>query len=269
MILLLFLSEFYHLSLILYGLTIGKIPKAGESYIMRGLKLFPFIKESHAESWLPYHILVKDLEPWLISKSFEIKNNYNRLMNLGSNFYDARIWEKATKSFEEASELEPLLPEPLLYLAQIKLAKQEIEKGITMLEKLRKKFPNNVDIALYFGYANEKLSHHQKAEAIYRAVLRKEPENYKALLRLGAVLIKLGNLEDARSFLESLTQKYPNYSVAWWNLGIAYYKLREMELAEVAWEESLKLEPENGQVSLILEQLREELSINRFKNYNL
>ena len=49
------------------------------------------------------------------------------------------------------------------------------------------------------------------------------------------------------------------YTVAWWNLGIIYYQLGELELAESAWEESLRLEPDNNQVRVRLEQLREEL----------
>jgi len=79
-------------------------------------------------------------------------------------------------------------------------------------------------------------------------------------LRLGAVLIKLGKHHEARSFLESLTRKYPIYSVAWWNLGIVYYQLGELQLAETAWEESLRLEPDNSQIRLRIEQLREESS---------
>jgi tetratricopeptide (TPR) repeat protein len=109
------------------------------------------------------------------------------------------------------------------------------------------------------GYAHEKLKHHKKAESLYREVLQLKPEHHKALLRLGAVLIKLGKREEARSFLESLTQKYPMYTVGWWNLGIIYYQLGEIELAESAWEESLRLEPDNNQVRVRLEQLREEL----------
>jgi len=74
------------------------------------------------------------------------------------------------------------------------------------------------------------------------------------------VLIKLGKRHEARSFLESLTRKYPIYSVAWWNLGIVYYQLGELQLAETAWEESLRLEPDNSQIRLRIEQLREESS---------
>jgi cytochrome c-type biogenesis protein CcmH/NrfG len=48
--------------------------------------------------------------------------------------------------------------------------------------------------------------------------------------------------------------------VAWWNLGIVYYQLGELQLEETAWEESLRLEPDNNQIRLRIEQLREESS---------
>jgi tetratricopeptide (TPR) repeat protein len=246
------------LALILYGLTIGKTPQAGASYIKKGLRLYPFVADPSPDGWQPYHVLVKDLEPWLIS-SIQNVSTYEQLMRSGNESYNAQHWSEARQAFEDASVLEPSLPEPLLSLAKLKLAQQDLQTALSILAKLRKRFPRHADIKLYLGYAHEKLKHHVKAESLYREVLHLKPQHHKALLRLGAVLIKLGKRAEARSFLESLTQKYPMYTVAWWNLGIIYYQLGEIELAESAWEESLRLEPDNNQVRVRLEQLREEL----------
>jgi tetratricopeptide (TPR) repeat protein len=247
------------LALILYGLTIGKTPQAGATYIKKGLRLYPFVAEPSADGGQPYHVLVKDLEPWLNSYVSVKPLNYELLMRSGKEDYDARRWTEARQAFEDASVLEPELPEPYLFLAQLRLAQQNVESALLLLAKLQKRFPKHPEINLYLGYAHEKLKHYIKAEILYRTVLQLKPEHHKALLRLGAVLIKLGKREEARSFLESLTQKYPMYTVAWWNLGIVYYQLGELELAESSWEESLRLEPDNNQVRVRLEQLREEL----------
>jgi tetratricopeptide (TPR) repeat protein len=247
------------LALILYGLTIGKTPQAGASYIKKGLQLYPFLAESSPDGWQPYHVLVKDLEPWIIESFSQNSLTYDQLMQTGKESYNSQRWSEARQSFEDASVLEPSLPEPLLALAKLKLAQQDTQFALSLLNKLRKRFPRNPDIILYLGYAHEKLKQHEKAEFVYREVLHLNPEHHKALLRLGAVLIKLGKREEARSFLESLTKKYPMYTVAWWNLGITYYQLGEIELAESAWEESLRLEPDNNQVRVRLEQLRTEL----------
>ncbi len=247
------------LALILYGLTIGKTPQAGATYIKKGLRLYPFVAEPSADGGQPYHVLVKDLEPWLNSYVSVKPPNYELLMRSGKEDYDARRWTEARQAFEDASVLEPELPEPYLFLAQLRLAQQNVESALLLLAKLQKRFPKHPEINLYLGYAHEKLKHYIKAEILYRTVLQLKPEHHKALLRLGAVLIKLGKREEARSFLESLTQKYPMYTVAWWNLGIVYYQLGELELAESSWEESLRLEPDNNLVRVRLEQLREEL----------
>ena len=180
-------------------------------------------------------------------------------MSFGNENYNAQRWSEARQAFEDASALQPSLPEPHMFLAKLSLAQQDVESALALLSKLRKRFPKHPDINLYLGFAHEKLKHHKKAESFYREVLNLKPEHHKALLRLGAVLIKLGKRGEARSFLESLTQKYPMYTVAWWNLGIIYYQLGELELAESAWEESLRLEPDNNQVRVRLAQLREEL----------
>ena len=254
------------LSLILYGLTIGKSAKAGGNHIRKGLRIYPFLGGYDSNCCRPFDVLLKDLEPWLISKSRNDSVNFKELMIAGKDFYNNKMWEEAIKVFKDASTIKPLFPEPKLYLARIKLAQKNLKSAIYMLEKLHKTFPKNNDINLYLGYANEKIKNHQEAEYFYRIVLDHKPENHRALLRLGAVLIKLGKLEEARSFLVSLTQKHPDYSVGWWNLGIVYYQLGEIELAEISWEESLRLEPDNGQVRLILEQLRDELSFKQFNN---
>ena len=50
------------------------------------------------------------------------------------------------------------------------------------------------------------------------------------------------------------------------NLRLETIQLGKTELAEIAWEESLKIEPENTQVRIVLEQLRDELSFKQFQN---
>ena len=247
------------MAMILYGLTIGKTPQAGTSFIKQGLQTYPFVAEPYSLGWQPYHVLVRDLEPWLVTSDSEKVLNYEQLMHSGKELYNDQRWNEARKFFEEASVLKPDLSEPALYLARLKLAQHELRTALLQLSKLQSRFPKDPEINLYLGYAHEQLKRHHKAEKLYRRVLHLKPKHHKALLRLGAVLIKLGKHGEARSFLESLTRKYPLYSVAWWNLGIVYLNFGEMELAESAWQECLRLEPENNQVRIRLEQLREEM----------
>mgnify|MGYP001406036594 CR=1 FL=1 len=247
------------LALILYGLTIGKSPKDGVSHIRKGLELYPFVGEPSYEGWQPYHLLVKDLEPWIKAPMSRKAQKYEQLLSYGRESYNSQIWPEARQAFEDASALEPTLAEPLIYLAKLELAEQDLESALSQLTKLEKRFPLNEEIKLYLGYSHEKLKNYDKSESLYHEILEMKPNHHKAMLRLGAVLIKRGKRYEARSFMESLTEKYPMYTVAWWNLGIVYYQLGQLKQAEYAWEESLRLEPDNNQMRIRLEQLRDEL----------
>ncbi len=254
------------IAMIIYGLTIGKTPKDGTSYIKRGLQNYPFVAETNSLGLQPYNVLVRDLEPWLVNSDSDKIVGYDQLMHSGKDFFKIKHWNESRKFFEDASLLKPNNPEPSLYLVRLKLAQNEFKVAMIQLSKLQKKYPKNPEIVLYLGYVHEKLMRNNIAEKLYRRVLHFKPDHHKALLRLGAVLIKLDKHGEARSFLESLTQKYPLYNVGWWNLGIVYLNLGEMELAESAWEESLRLEPENNQVRIRLEQLREEMYFAKITN---
>ena len=247
------------LTLILYGLTIGKSPKDGVSYIRKGLKKYPFVGESSYDGWQPYHLLVRDLEPWIKVSISQKAQNYEKLLRNGMDSYNSQIWHEARRAFEDASALEPTRVEPLIFLAKLDLAEQDLKSALIRLTQLEKRFPLNEEIKLYQGYSHEKLKNYEKSESLYHEILEMKPNHHRALLRLGAVLIKLGKRYEARSFMESLTEKYPMYTVGWWNLGIVYYQLGQLKQAESAWEQSLRLEPYNNQMRIRLEQLRDEL----------
>ena len=55
------------MAMILYGLTIGKTPQAGSPFIKQGLRTYPFVAEPDPLGWQPYNVLVRDLEPWLVT----------------------------------------------------------------------------------------------------------------------------------------------------------------------------------------------------------
>ena len=112
---------------------------------------------------------------------------------------------------------------------------------------------------LYLGYAHEKLGHHDRAEDAYRNTLNLRPDNPRALLRLSTVLIRRKRYDEAQSFLESLTKKYPGYAVAWWNLGVLHRKLGQPQQAQQAWEQALRVEPENERIRSSLMKLSVQL----------
>ena len=104
------------IALILYGLTIGKTPQAGTLFIKKGLENYPFVSEPNFLGWQPYHVLVRYLEPWLVTSDSEKFANYEKLMFSGKDLFKDQRWEEARRFFEDASLIKPDLPEPDLYL---------------------------------------------------------------------------------------------------------------------------------------------------------
>ena len=80
------------MSLILYGLTIGQTPQAGDAYVKRGLKLYPFVTEPSTDGWQPYHVLIKDLEPWMIPALSEKTQSFEQLMHSGQQDYNCLLY---------------------------------------------------------------------------------------------------------------------------------------------------------------------------------
>ena len=116
--------------MILYGLTVGKTPQAGTAYVSRGLKLYPFVGDPSPDGRQPYHVLVKVLEPWLISAVSGKTPSFEQLMISGQEDYNARRWKEALQAFEDASALQPSLPAPHLFQAKLRLAQQDVESAL-------------------------------------------------------------------------------------------------------------------------------------------
>ncbi len=251
-------------ALILYGLTVGQRPQDGQNYIVSGLTHYPFLKEASPRDLPPYHVLAPELERWLVpSEDSGEQEDYATLMREGEAQYQAGEWTRAERYFKRAQQLEPDRPESPVFLARLRIAQEDLAGSLKLLDPLRKRFPNEPQVLLYYGYTLEKLGEMEAAENAYRDSLRNSPDNSRALLRLGTVLIKRGRLEEARSFLESLTRKYPTYTVAWWNLGITYHQLNELRLAEEAWSQALALEPNNLKIQRTLERVQQEIARSR------
>ena len=85
---------------------------------------------------------------------------YEHLLSYGRESYNSKIWPEARQAFEDASALEPTLAEPLIFLAKLELAEQDLESALSRLTKLEKRFPLNEEIKLYLGYSHEKLKNY-------------------------------------------------------------------------------------------------------------
>ena len=246
-------------ALMIYGLVIGRTPQGGKSFIRKGLRLYPFLADSTYGTLPPYHTLIRPLSPWLVPESSRLSPNYESLMAKGQQHFRAGEQEQAQQIFENLSAADSSISDPQVYLARIEIRHGDHEAALGRLQGLQRRFPEDSGVALYLGYALEKLGHYDRAEDAYRNTLDLRPDHPRALLRLSTVLIRRRRYDEAQSFLESLTKKYPDYAVAWWNLGVLHRKLGKPKQAQQVWEQALRVEPENERIRSALMKLSVQL----------
>ena len=80
----------------------------------------------------------------------QAQQKYEELLSYGRESYNSQIWPEARQAFEDASALEPTLAEPLIYLAKLELAEQDLESALSRLTKLEKRLEPNTTI--YMGF---------------------------------------------------------------------------------------------------------------------
>ena len=246
-------------ALMIYGLVIGRTPQEGKSFIQKGLRLYPFLADSTYGTLPPYHTLIRPLGPWLVPESSQPRPDYDERMAEGQQHFREGEFDQAQQVFSDLSATVPMIADPQVYLARIEIQRGTPETALRRLQGLQRRFPDDPGVALYLGYAHEKLGHHDRAEDAYRNTLNLRPDNPRALLRLSTVLIRRKRYDEAQSFLESLTKKYPGYAVAWWNLGVLHRKLGQPQQAQQAWEQALRVEPENERIRSSLMKLSVQL----------
>ncbi|MEM6682444.1 MAG: sulfotransferase [Pseudomonadota bacterium] len=84
---------------------------------------------------------------------------------------------------------------------------------------------------------------HEKAEAIYKSVLRRKPEHVDALRLLGALYLKQERHSEAEPYFRRVTELAPDFWIAWINLGVTLQDQQKFAPAQAAFETALELRP--------------------------
>ena len=127
------------------------------------------------------------------------------LMNLGKT-------QEALAAADRAKTLAEKAPLPLAERYQIHaiaaLVKEDNETAAQSYGELAKLYPDDPDVQMSLGRANEDLGKLNEAKAAYQQVVRAQPGYGAALLSLGRVQVKSGHPEEAlRSLQDALATK--------------------------------------------------------------
>jgi tetratricopeptide (TPR) repeat protein len=154
---------------------------------------------------------------------------------------------------KQASDAEPLLRSlveqkkdflPAYMLLGYLLHEQNrFADAITVLEKVKVLFPENLNIQYQLGRANQRLGQRDAAMQFYKQVISGIPRHDKARNNLAVALEEADLLDEALEQLQAALRYAPNHLFAWSNLGRVLLAKNELEIAETCLARAIEINP--------------------------
>ncbi len=133
--------------------------------------------------------------------------------------------------------------------AQAYVSAENWNGAIAILENLRKKMPDDVDVLFQLGAAYERAGKVQAAEEAFQTVLSKQPDQAGTLNYLGYMWADRGvNLDRAEEMLVEAVRQQPRNGAFVDSLGWVYYKQGKLDLAKKQLEDAMTLMPRDATV---------------------
>lgn len=193
--------------------------------------------------------------------------NYQNWLVLG-NVYRAVVplkiegaYENAKAAYDQAAILSPRDPFISFTLAQLEVAKGDLTAAKTNVEKALTLKENYLD-AIFLS-AQISINRGETNEAIrsVEAAVVFEPENPVILYQLGILYYGSNQVEKSIPVLERAVALSTTYANARYFLGLAYYRMGNTDGAVEQFEEVQKTNPDNEEVGIILQNLRNNVPL--------
>jgi Tfp pilus assembly protein PilF len=122
----------------------------------------------------------------------------------------------------------------------------DIHGAKTAFEIAIKKNPNQADAYHYLALVQDQTGQKTDAEKNYRKALELDPNLEESAINLAAILVETGKHDEAASLMSKAVAKNPRNAALQVNLGMALSGKNDVAGANKAFEEAIKLEPNNG-----------------------
>jgi tetratricopeptide (TPR) repeat protein len=124
--------------------------------------------------------------------------------------------EKAVKLLWQATDIDPSLDEPYVYLGMYYNSKQDFDDLAKVYQKLVKYQPNSVSAWLNIGEAYMSFSPPRTKEALpyYRKAYELDSHSSMAALRMGEIMAQEGDRDQAIRYLHQAADDHANPSYA-------------------------------------------------------
>lgn len=182
--------------------------------------------------------------------------------------------EEALRSYLQAAELEPASPFPYGEIGRVYILmaqdfrerqmtdreKECLSSAIISLEKSIELKPDYAPAHYLKAVAYDQQGREEEAIVTLEELKKVSPEDIGISFQLGMLYWRIEKLDEAQREFEGIIKSDPDYSNARYMLGLVYDKKGEKEKAEEQFEKVSQLNPENQEVIMILENLKEGLS---------
>jgi tetratricopeptide (TPR) repeat protein len=233
--------------------------------------------ESHLFDWGAELLLHHAPEPALevFSKGSRLfPGSARMLLGLGAAYFARGAYDEAVQRICHASDLNPNLPVPYLFLGEIEQA--EVAPSIDLVERLHRFLtlqPQNADANYYYALglwklrsaSPEKWSVNQ-VESLLKAAIQINPRHAAASLQLGIVHSDQSAYTEAISDYRKALDADPQMEEAHYRLAQAYRQIGESEMAkeelrlysQLAKESAQKQERERHEIKQFVYTLRDQ-----------
>ena len=204
-----------------------------------------------------------------LHKAHEIDpHDIDILVTLGRLYVTTQNFKVGRSMFAEALSLTEMNPGIIAEMASSYYEEGDIESALARLRTAVNLAPDNTDLLTQYGLMLNEMQLVQEAAKCFHTVLNQDSNNYTAWKGLGDTLKISGNHEDALRALNRAISLKPDYDQAWLQTAnILYEKARNendelgsktFQLAQTAYEHTLKCNPKDGLAKLMLTILKNE-----------
>ena len=158
---------------------------------------------------------------------------------------DNSYLEKAEKKYREAIAAEPNMVSAHIRLGYVLYALKRSDEGVQLLETIRQRHPDHVDIKHYLGLNLYESGKIDEAEQLLMDVVKSRQDLPEAYFVLGKINLDKRDSAKAQEYFELYAAATPNDAQAYRALSSAYIQARNVHGAETALTKLLELEPDD------------------------
>ncbi|HVK54668.1 MAG TPA: XrtA/PEP-CTERM system TPR-repeat protein PrsT [Burkholderiales bacterium] len=151
--------------------------------------------------------------------------------------------DDAIKSFDEALQKQPDLPDALLGRARVALLKSDTSAALGYVNRALVGAPKHADAWVMKGDMDRLAGRNVEALEAFRKAVKLEPGNVSANINLASMHMAAGKFEDARAHVNVLRQVAPDNPLGYYLSGVLELQSGNLKGADSAAKDALKLSP--------------------------